>query len=256
MVNLEKEKLSLIGTILTFTFFLFLLPSWVKLRWGFHSAFEALGLSPLDNRNFWLPLLKGFFLSLVFIIFVFTFLSLGSWCFWSIQFSFGNLLNAIALGFGVGLAEELLFRGWLWYELNDLVGLRWGLLIQAVIFSLAHVRFSLFDQALPSLLLGLFLFGILLALRRKFDKGSLWGCVGLHGGMVGLWFFVNSSLITFSPDAPKWLIGPGVPEPNPIGGYFAILAFIVLIFFQLIALAKARLPVSGARKDSSRVDIP
>ena len=49
----------------------------------------------------------------------------------------------LLLCLGVGFAEELIFRGWLWAELNQMLGSRRGAVAQASIFSLVHTRFNL-----------------------------------------------------------------------------------------------------------------
>ena len=36
------------------------------------------------------------------------------------------------------IAEELLFRGWIYTSLRALVGVRWGILVSAILFALAH----------------------------------------------------------------------------------------------------------------------
>ena len=81
-----------------------------------------------------------------------------------------------------------------------------------------------------SLLLGLFLLGLLLAVRRRQDQGSLWGCVGLHGGLVGGWFLLEAGLLQLSPTTPAWLVGPGGLQPNPLGSVVAITALLVILF--------------------------
>ena len=43
-------------------------------------------------------------------------------------------------------------------------------------------------------------------LRLK-DEKSLWGAIGLHGGLVGFWFILNHGLIEISTETPNWLIG-------------------------------------------------
>ena len=92
------------------------------------------------------------------------------------------------------------------------------------------------------LLLGLTLLGLVLAAQRRLDQGSLWGCVGLHGGLVGGWFALQGGLLQISPSAPLWLIGPGGAHPNPLGGVVGIAALTVLLSRQLTALAKAPRP--------------
>ncbi|MEB3259038.1 MAG: CPBP family intramembrane glutamic endopeptidase [Cyanobacteriota bacterium] len=126
--------------------------------------------------------------------------------------------NALALGLGVGFAEELLFRGWLWGELAAHLGAGRGALAQAVVFSLVHARLDLGGAGLVGLLVGLGLLGLALALRRWVDGGLLWGAVGLHGGLVGGWFALEQGVLAIGADAPLWLVGPGGASPNPVGG--------------------------------------
>ena len=81
------------------------------------------------------------------------------------------------------------------------------------------------------ILTGLFLLGISLSLIRLKDKNSLWGCIGLHGGLVGLWFITNNGLLDISKDTPKWLVGPGTINTNPLGGIVGISLMIIFCFF-------------------------
>ena len=151
----------------------------------------------------------------------------------------GELLNAVALVLGVGFAEELLFRGWLWGELELLLGRRRALIAQAGLFALLHPWYRLLTPGDPSaalealaLLGGLTLLGLVLALQRRADGGLLWGAVGLHGGLVGGWFALQNGLIQLSPAAPAWLVGPGGANPNPIGGLFGWLGLLCLLWVR------------------------
>ncbi|MFM9087978.1 MAG: type II CAAX prenyl endopeptidase Rce1 family protein, partial [Cyanobium sp.] len=94
---------------------------------------------------------------------------------WQPALSLAELANALALGLGVGFAEELLFRGWLWGELALHLGRARGAIAQAVIFSLVQARADLGIAGLVGLLGGLFLLGLALALQRRADGGLLWG---------------------------------------------------------------------------------
>ena len=147
------------------------------------------------------------------------------------------ILNCLLLALGVGFAEELIFRAWLWEELTRMLGPRGGLLGQAALFSLVHTRFNLGVGPMLGLLTGLFLLGLVLALLRLRDGGSLWGSIGLHGGLVGGWFLVHQNLLMIDPSAPMWMVGPGGPNANPLGGVVAILSLTV-IAIQLIKNAK------------------
>ena len=127
-------------------------------------------------------------------------------------------LNALALLLGVGFAEELLFRGWLWGELGLRLSPARALLVQALVFALVHPWYRLAGLGAPALLGGLILLGVALALQRRADGGLLWGAVGLHGGLVGGWFALQAGLLEIGPQAPAWLLGPGGAAANPIGG--------------------------------------
>jgi membrane protease YdiL (CAAX protease family) len=143
---------------------------------------------------------------------------------WRGAIEIGTVLNALALLVGVGFAEELLFRGWLWGELQLGMGQRRALWLQAAVFSLVHPWMSVPGLGALGLLGGVFLLGVVLALQRRSDGGLLWGAVGLHGGLVGGWFVLQSGLLELSPQATAWLAGPGGARPNPIGGLLGILA--------------------------------
>lgn len=137
--------------------------------------------------------------------------------------------NAAALTLGVGFAEELLFRGWLWGELELRLGEPQALLSQAALFALLHPWYRLPGLAAPALLGGLMVLGVVLALQRRADGGALWGAVGLHGGLVGGWFALQAGLLQIAPDAPAWLLGPGGPAANPIGGLAGWLGLALLL---------------------------
>lgn len=230
--KIQKNELSLIGTFFTFSLFLVLLPSWIKSRWKCDEPFLAVGIFKLFHLKSLNAFLKGLSVALLLLVVVLVFIFLGS----SIEnFSWSTsdyLINAVLLGVGVGIAEELVFRGWLLGEMTYLFGPRFGLISQAVIFSFAHVRFQLPWNELLPLLLGLFLLGIVLAVRRSLDGCRLIGSISLHGSLVGGWFFINNALIEISSEAPSWLVGPGGKNPNPIGGIGAILALLLIIFYQ------------------------
>ena len=161
-----------------------------------------------------------------------------------------QLTNAVLLCLGVGFAEELIFRSWLWTELHQRMGSRPAALAQAGVFSLVHTRFNLGLGAMSGLLIGLFLLGMVLARQRQSDRGSLWGCIGLHGGLVAGWFLLQNGLLQLSPDTPPWLVGPGGNSPNPLGGLVGISSLLILLLFQRTAVAKAALPATGARNAS------
>ena len=123
-------------------------------------------------------------------------------------------------------------------------------LAQAGVFSLVHTRFNLGFGAMSGLLVGLFLLGMVLASQRQSDRGSLWSCIGLHGGLVAGWFLLQSGLLELSPNTPSWLVGPGGNAPNPLGGAVGLISLLILLLIQRTAVAKALRPSTGARRAS------
>ena len=226
----NKEGLSLIGTIFTFLIFVFSLPKWFEIRWGLKNTWELLGLEKIDrNRELIFNFLRGFLLSII-LIFLILITIIGAKCgYWIGQISIDSIVNAILLIIGVGFAEELIFRGWLLEEFKNQFGLKKAMISQALIFSLVHIGIDQPFWEMISILIGLFLLGILLSLIRLKYNNSLWGSVGLHGGLVGLWFLINNGLFFISKDSPKWLVGPGSTNTNPLGGFFGIT--LMIIFF-------------------------
>ncbi len=233
LLGVDKENLSLIGTIFTFLIFIFSLPKWFKLRWGVINTWKLLGINKIDkNINLFIFFLRGFLLSIILISLILIPIIGTKWGYWIGTISLDTFINAICLILGVGFAEELIFRGWLLEELKKQFGLKKAIIGQAFIFSVVHIGFDLPFLQMLSILSGLFLLGILLSLIRLRHKNSLWGCIGLHGGLVGLWFVTNNGLLEISKNSPKWLVGPGTINTNPLGGIFGISLMAIFCFLN------------------------
>ena len=239
LMGLEKESLSLLGTIFTFLIFVFSLPKWFQTRWNLKNTWKLLGLKKIDNnRKLILYFLRGFTISSILVSLILITI-IGTKCGYLIGKIYPDIFfNGILLLIGVGFAEELIFRGWLLEELKNQFGLKNAIIAQALVFSTVHIGFDLPFLQMISILTGLFLLGILLALIRLKDRSSLWGCIGLHGGLVGLWFLTNNGLLEISEDAPKWLVGPGTLNTNPLGGIYGISLMIVFCLIYLQSLKK------------------
>ncbi len=230
--EISSNNLRIIGTILSFSFFLILLPSWARIRWKTNHLFSSFGLDFKNKfrsiKTFLCGFIFSFFLLFVFCLYVFL-------CGWVESFNtikIGELLNAILLIVGIVSAEEIIFRGWLMEEMVLLFGLRRGVIFQSAIFSLAHFRSDIGLLALFPFLTGLFLFGLVLTLRRTIDNGSLLGCIGLHGGLVGIWYLIDSGMVVFYIDTPYYFLGPSKSMVNPIGSVIGLTILLITIFFQ------------------------
>jgi membrane protease YdiL (CAAX protease family) len=227
LLGLPAERVSLTGTVLSFALFLLVMPRWATLRWSEAQPWRRLGLiarKPRARIDHVISLGVGLLMSTALIGLIVSLLVFTGNGSWRGDLEVQAILNCLLLALGVGFAEELIFRAWLWEELTKILGSRGGLLTQAAIFSLVHTRFSLGFGPMLGLLTGLFLLGLILALLRLRDQGSLWGCIGLHGGLVGGWFLAHQNLLSIDPNASMWLVGPGGPNANPLGGLIAILS--------------------------------
>ena len=233
LFGLPDHQVSLIGTVLSFVLFLLVIPRWAALRWSAERPWTALGIRNAGTDDRPAPvtaLLRGILIATGLLSLITSTVLIGGWGTWVGQLEAIPMVNALLLCLGVGCAEELIFRGWLWTELNRIIGSRYGAVAQASIFSLVHTRFNIGLAAMGGLLAGLFLLGMVLARQRQSDHGSLWGCVGLHGGLVAGWFLLQNGLLELSSQSPTWLIGPGGNHANPLGGAVGIGVLAMLLW--------------------------
>ena len=232
LLNFEKENLSLIGTIFTLILFIFSMPSWFNIRWEIRNTWTVLGLNKKNLLENILHFSQGIFLSLILIILILIPILNENYIIWLGGLSSKIIINGILLTFGVGFAEELIFRAWLLEELKLQFGIKIALISQAIVFSIAHIQSGISFWDVSGTLIGLFLLAILCSIIRFKDAGSLWGAIGLHGGLVGIWFILNNGLIEISNETPIWLVGND--SKNPLGSLYGIsLLTISSIFYFL-----------------------
>ena len=254
--DISTNNLSIIGTVISFILFLIVLPVWARVRWKTNCLWPSIGLDFKNKFEAFNQFFNGFIFSVFLLIILFLFFLLCGWIDRVDYIKTTQLLNAILLIVGIVFAEEIIFRVWLMEEMVLLFGLRKGLIFQSLIFSLAHYRPDIGLLALIPFFTGLFLFGIVLTLRRTFDKGSLWGCIGLHGGLVGIWYLFDSGMVIFSIDTPYYLLGPSRNMVNPIGGVFGIIILLITIFFQRRLFARTGRFLASTVNACSKGEIP
>lgn len=135
--------------------------------------------------------------------------------------------EGLASAFGIALAEELLFRGWLLSECERDYPPRIALWANALVFALLHflkpiaaiVREA---AAFP----GLVLLGLVLVEAKRQTHGRLGLSVGLHAGLVwGYYIVAIGGLLRPAPAVPIWLTGI---SSNPIASVPGWLGLIVL----------------------------
>ena len=232
--SLRPDQVDLIGALMALILMLISLPGRLRQGLGVREPWKFLGLVAPPGRilRSWL---RGTLKAAVLLLVVASSLLLAGaarWRGWA-GLDGAEVVNALALAAGVGFAEELLFRGWLWGELGQLVSRRQALLAQAVLFGLAHPWWRVPGLGGAGLLGGLILLGLVLGLQRRADAGTLWGAMGLHGSLVGGWFALQAGPLALTAPSPEWLVGPGGPgDANPIGGVVGWLALGGLILIR------------------------
>ena len=227
----RPDQLDLAGLAIALVLLLATLPWRLRTAWASPIPWQTLGVAvaPVAGVR---AFIRGLLKAVLLLVGVSVVLVLGGQARWLGDLGGGQLLNALALVLGVGFAEELLFRGWLWGELDRLAGAQRAIGLQAALFALVHPWYRLPSLEAIGLLIGLVLLGLALALQRRADGGALWGAVGLHGGLVGGWFALQAGLLQCDPGTPAWLIGPGSPNPNPIGGLLGWLGLAGLLWVR------------------------
>ncbi len=227
----RSDQVDLAGLAVSLVLLLLTLPLRLHRGWGVEHPWHALGIATSPKLGL-RALVRGLLKAVLLLVGVCAALLATGQARWLGELSFGQLLNALALVLGVGFAEELLFRGWLWGELERLMPARRAIALQAALFALVHPWYRLPGLESIALLIGLVLFGFTLALQRRADQSVLWGSVGLHGGLVGGWFSLQSGLLEISPATPAWLIGPGGASANPIGGLLGWIGLAGLLWIR------------------------
>lgn len=232
-LGMDPGAVKLLVSLGAFVLFLICLPLRLRRVWGIAHPWRRLGLNAPLRRSI-RALVHGLLDAALLLLGLSMLLLVLGQAHWGGGLTLGQTINAVAL-LGIGFAEELLFRGWLWGELQLQLDRGQAAVAQAVVFSLLHTRF---DQgwAIPlGLLPGMFVLGLVLAGQRSKDGNLLAGAVGLHGGLVAGWFALQSGLLRLKPSIPVWLMGPNynpvaaLPNYNPIGGLLGWLGLIQLL---------------------------
>ena len=120
-------------------------------------------------------------------------------------------------GIGVAIAEESLFRGWLFNELQRDYSLTIALWVNAIIFAIAHFLkpLNVILETFPEFP-GLVMLGLVLVWARRKTQGRLGLAMGLHGGLVWAYYIINvGELISYSDRASPVITGL---DGNPVSG--------------------------------------
>jgi uncharacterized protein len=213
-----EQKLPMLATLYLIAPTIVWAASWVE-----GASFSDYGLN-LEPQIF-ISLGLGLTLSLLGLSLVFLLESLAGWVQWHREnfkrlWSFG--LPILGLGLGIGLIEELIFRGFVLTELLQDYSLGVAAIASSLIFALSHLLWER-KQTLPQLP-GLMLMGVVLVLARWADRGSLGLAWGLHAGWIwGLTCLDAAALISYPDNSSAWIVGLG---GQPLAGIAGILCLL------------------------------
>lgn len=143
------------------------------------------------------------------------------------------IIEGLVIALAYGLAEELLFRGWLLDELQRDYRRRVAQKANALVFALLH-----FIKPLPEIIRtlpqfpALVLLGLTLVWAKKSSGDRLGLPIGLHAGLIWGYYIINvGQVIQYSSRVPSWITGV---DRNPLAGVMG------LFFLGAIALGMSR----------------
>ena len=204
-----------------------------------HKSFSTYGwtanLSTLDS------LFVGFCLGVLSLAFVF-----------GIQIYFGlcklkksnfesvpsTLFYVMLVALLVGGAEELVFRGFLFSQLEESYSIWTAAIISSLIFALLHLVWEQ-RETVPQIP-GLWLMGMVLILARFADNGSLGLAWGLHAGWVWSIASIDTlELVTYTDKISEWITGKNKKPLAGVTGIFcmaltAMALYLMTIKFNLV----------------------
>ena len=139
----------------------------------------------------------------------------------------------------VGIAEELLFRVWLFEELKLFLSTNKAIVLQSILFSMLH-SYDFSESLTINILIkiGLFLLGIYLNLLRVNNYSNIFPSIAFHSGIVGF-IFLAKSIFEVQANYPYYLYGTQYDNfINPVSGLIGIFTLFILNTYQIRALQK------------------
>tara|TARA_B100001121_G_C18593746_1_gene575975 strand:+ start:79 stop:858 length:780 start_codon:yes stop_codon:yes gene_type:complete len=220
--------------IFIFILFVFLLKIWAKKRWNQKNIWEILGFTQFEESIFNNSFKKELFKSFLIIAFWILLLIFGNFLIFTSELNYRLLLDILFTSIFVGVAEELLFRVWLFEELKLFLSTNKAVFIQSILFSIVH-PYSFDESFTVNVLMkiGLFLLGIYLNLLRINNYPNIFPSIAFHGGIVG-YIFLAKSIFHVQGNYPLLIYGNQYDNfINPISGLIGIFTLFILNIFQI-----------------------
>ena len=225
--------------IFIFTLFIFFLKKWAKKRWNQQDIWMSLGFShfrySLFNHSFIKELLKSFLI----ISFWILLLIFGDFVKFKSGINYSFLFDVLFTSIFVGVAEELLFRVWVFEELKLFLSTNQAIFCQSILFSMVH-PYNFGESLTVNILMkiGLSLLGVYLNLLRINNYPNIFPSIAFHSGIVGLMFLAKSTLHV-QGNYPYLIYGIQYDNfINPVSGLIGIFALLILNLYQIKNLKK------------------
>ena len=204
------------------------------IRWHQKNIWKSLGFTQfadsLFNHSFKKELCKSFLI----ILFWSLLLIFGKFIRFKSGIHFTFLFDILFTSIFVGLAEELLFRVWLFEELKLFLSTNKAIFLQSILFSMVHPYN--FDESFTINILikiGLFLLGIYLNLLRINNYPNIFPSIAFHGGIVG-YIFLAKSIFHIQRNYPVLIYGNQYDNfINPVSGLIGIFTLLILNIYQI-----------------------
>ncbi|MEQ8972222.1 MAG: CPBP family intramembrane glutamic endopeptidase [Coleofasciculus sp. C1-SOL-03] len=230
----DSNLVTILTMALLFGEFLGLLQVWGRFVYGEPQLLKQYGLY-VSRRN-GIDLLNGLSIGLLFTLSLFALEGGLGWLnFQPPPEQWRRIIGeGLVSALGIGLAEELVFRGWLLDELERDYSPKLSLWADALIFATLHFLKPLAEiiRTLPGFP-GLVLLGLTLVWAKR-GQGRLGLPIGLHAGLVWGYYLINvGQLVQYSGQVSPWITGV---DSNPIAGVMG-LAFLMVLALGIRARA-------------------
>ncbi len=155
-------------------------------------------------------LAQGIAIGVVSLFAMFAIQTAAGWVWWQPPVSLGKVaIEGLLVAIAVGVAEELLFRGWLLDELERDYTPGTALYTTSILFAVLHFikPIEVILKTLPQFA-GLMVLGMALVWAKRAAGGRLGLAIGLHAGLVWGYYLVNvGQLVTYTNRVPAWVTG-------------------------------------------------
>jgi uncharacterized protein len=237
---LEKIKADTSWAMLCFALgLIILLPWWNKYIHQQPHQFEHYGLE-ISRKN-GTELIQGLAIGLISIQTLFILQGLLGWLQWQQPNTsiFRFILEAIPTALGTALAEELLFRGWIYDELERDYKPNIVIWASSLIFAVSHFLKPLSEIIRTSpQFLGLLLLALTLAWAKQNHRRRLGLSIGIHAGLIWGWYVINvGKLVKYSGTVPQWVTGV---NDNPLAGVIGLLFLFGLALWMRQGIGRER----------------